>query len=207
MQGLQTLAVFLDDGGPAYHRTFYEAGALEPLIAKFLATEFTIDDLTSCRDRNVAAWMIKVFNALVLPQFVMQEMCSGRPGTSDSITKHQQGKYRLVNKRRQLCITGKSTASLFQLQLCDCCPPGKTNIEGPEAKKLLSFAAYSLDVQWSHFAVGRNVEPVSAEHEAKKSKLDSLMSQMHISLKESYGLFSDEVRSFQVWQSRAIHQK
>ncbi|GAQ80620.1 hypothetical protein KFL_000580140 [Klebsormidium nitens] len=104
LEGLRTLAAVLSEGGPGCHSKFHEAGALEPLIARFLTTEFSLDDLLLPRDRNLAAWMLKVFGALVLPSSVMRTVVNGQalpeqpaPGAAEAIeTLFERGVVRKI---------------------------------------------------------------------------------------------------------------
>jgi hypothetical protein len=73
LHGLQCLSVFLENGGPTYIANFHEVRALEPFIAKFVGSNFTLDDLLLPMDLNVPGWMHKVLHSLVAP-FKFQAM-------------------------------------------------------------------------------------------------------------------------------------
>lgn len=71
IQALQTLSTFLGDGGLVYVRRFHERGALQRLIANFVASEFTLDDLLRPFDVNLPGWTVKLLSNIVAPDFEM----------------------------------------------------------------------------------------------------------------------------------------
>ncbi|GAQ90658.1 hypothetical protein KFL_006680065 [Klebsormidium nitens] len=78
LEALQTLSVFIADGGPAYVKKFHERGALQPLIANFVASEFTLDDLLRPMDVNLPGWTVRLFGSLVAPDFEFRAAYGGR---------------------------------------------------------------------------------------------------------------------------------
>ncbi|GAQ90656.1 hypothetical protein KFL_006680055 [Klebsormidium nitens] len=78
LEALQTLSTFLGDGGVVYVRRFHERAALQPLIANFVASEFTLDDLIRPMDVSLPGWTVKLFSNLVSPDSAWRAAYAGQ---------------------------------------------------------------------------------------------------------------------------------
>lgn len=79
------MSIFVGEGGPAYFSRFLEKGALEPLIANFVASDFTLDDLLRPMDTNLPGWTVRLFGNIVSLDFAFREEYSGRNITQAQI--------------------------------------------------------------------------------------------------------------------------
>ncbi|GAQ90654.1 hypothetical protein KFL_006680050 [Klebsormidium nitens] len=113
LEALQTLSIFLGDGGLVYVRRFQERDALKPLIAKFVASAFTLDDLLSPMDVNLPGWTVRLFSNLVEPDFAWRATYSGQDTLAGQLSGEKQQTIEALIKggavRKLVCVLAQLT--------------------------------------------------------------------------------------------------